>query len=305
MKKLSIILSMVAVGFNSYAAVTLIGVVSQPASRAGYFISGDKSYCFGSCKDDRIADPMISILKKAGCSDGLPGSSLDDNDCNIQVNLKPNSNVITKIINARKSSITNINDLPTQELLNKGTAAFQNYDYVTAKKLLLIAANRGDNVAQLGLGLLYWTLGDYSQAKPWLIKSANHGNGTAQNLLGTMYLEGKGVKVDKDTANKWFLKSANQGNAQAQFNLSGILIEKGIRYKKNGDNDNFMKYTKHGLSWLLKSANQGNVDAQIAAGGFSESLSDNKTACLWYDKAAKQNNNDAINKLHTLSCDQF
>lgn len=106
MKKLLLLLGIISSVAVQAQTVTLIGVISQPASRAGYFLAtNNKSYCFGDCVDDRVGEKMINTLTKAGCSNGMPMSPSDDNDCIIKVKLNNSKNTITKVISAKKNSI--------------------------------------------------------------------------------------------------------------------------------------------------------------------------------------------------------
>jgi hypothetical protein len=63
-------------------------------------------------------------------------------------------------------------------------------------------------------------------------KAAEQGDALAQLHLGLMYEEGKGGQQDYNEALKWFRKAADQGNAPAQYNL-GLIYEKGERIPQN------------------------------------------------------------------------
>ena len=52
-----------------------------------------------------------------------------------------------------------------------------------------------------------------------LSDSASQRNPYAQYVLGKLYLQGKEVGQDQDTAEYWLTQSANQGNSFAQFLL--------------------------------------------------------------------------------------
>lgn len=206
------------------------------------------------------------------------------------------------------SFATELNLNSQQDLVNQGTIAFQKQDYIRAKKLLLKAANKGNAMAQLGLGILYWQGGngveqDFVQSRQWLLKSAKQNNATAENLLGKIYQDGKGVKIDLTVAYSWYLKSANQGNDVAQYNLA--LMYGDIAYKNRGNQSKVVENTHKSIEWALKSANQNNVDAQLFLGGVASSISSesaNEVACVWYKRAAEQNSNEGVEKVKSLHC---
>jgi TPR repeat protein len=79
--------------------------------------------------------------------------------------------------------------------IDEATKAFENKDYVTAKKEIDTLVSKGD--------------------------------AEAQHLLGFMYLFGLGMPEDKKLAEHWLLKSANQGNARGQFRLGHLYLRDG------------------------------------------------------------------------------
>jgi hypothetical protein len=66
---------------------------------------------------------------------------------------------------------------------------------------------------------------DYAEAILWYRKAAEQGDVLAQLNLGVMYDEGKGVVEDYVEAIRWFRKAAEQGDARAQYNL-GLMYSK-------------------------------------------------------------------------------
>ena len=60
------------------------------------------------------------------------------------------------------------------------------------------------------------------KAISYLTSSAEQGNQFAEYVLGKLYLMGKEVPKDKETAIKWFTLSAKQGNEYAQFFLDNM-----------------------------------------------------------------------------------
>ena len=66
---------------------------------------------------------------------------------------------------------------------------------------------------------------DYQTAVKWYTLAAEQGNAGAQYNLGLMYLEGRGVPQDYQTAVKWYTLAAEQGNAGAHHNLGLMYLE--------------------------------------------------------------------------------
>ena len=110
-------------------------------------------------------------------------------------------------------------------------AAYQKGNYKTALKLLTPLAENGDVRAQSTLGLIYYRGGrdvqkDDAQALRWFRLAADRGDAVAQLSLGLMYADGRGVPQDHDEAAKWYRRAADRGNPQAQYNL-GLWYAKG------------------------------------------------------------------------------
>lgn len=84
---------------------------------------------------------------------------------------------------------------------------------------LIERAESGDPRAMYLLGRLHWEKGDPAIALRWFNQSAEQGNQFAQYTLGKLYLLGKDVTQNRDTAVHWFTLSADQGNEQARFFL--------------------------------------------------------------------------------------
>jgi TPR repeat protein len=87
-------------------------------------------------------------------------------------------------------------------------------------KVMRAEAERGDAIAQFGLGMLY-EVGrgvpkDFVEAVKWYRKSAVQGYANAQSNLGSQYHKGEGVPKDFVEAVKWFRKAAEQGDFNAQ-----------------------------------------------------------------------------------------
>ena len=82
----------------------------------------------------------------------------------------------------------------------KGFAAYQSGDYVTALQEWRPLAEQGDADAQQGLGVMYengmGVLQDYKEAVKWYRLAAEQGDANAQNSIGFMYKKGVGVPQD-------------------------------------------------------------------------------------------------------------
>ena len=112
-----------------------------------------------------------------------------------------------------------------------GVAAYKAGDFMRAAIEFQIAAEKGDALAQLNLGLLYDTgqgvEQSYEEAVGWYRKAAEKDLPLAQLNLGSMYFEGLGVKRDLASAASWYRRAAFGGLAGAQYNLS-VMYEDGL-----------------------------------------------------------------------------
>ena len=112
----------------------------------------------------------------------------------------------------------------------KGLAAYNAGDYVTAIQEWTPLAGAGDASAQYVLGVIYSTgqgvLQDNVEAVKWYRLAADQGYAQAQFNLGVMYSNGQGIPQDYAEAVKWWRLAADQGNAFAQANL-GYMYSKG------------------------------------------------------------------------------
>jgi TPR repeat protein len=68
---------------------------------------------------------------------------------------------------------------------------------------------------------------DYGEALKWYHLAANQGDSLAQLNLGVMSRDGNGVLKNYAEAMKWFHLAADQGLALAQFNL-GLMYANGL-----------------------------------------------------------------------------
>ena len=82
-----------------------------------------------------------------------------------------------------------------------------------------MAAERGDELAQNNLGVMYSEgIGvpqDYDEAASWYRLAAEQGNAVAQNSLANLRQKGLGVQQDYVQALVWFNLAAAQGDDEA------------------------------------------------------------------------------------------
>jgi uncharacterized protein len=122
---------------------------------------------------------------------------------------------------------------------------------------------------------------DYATAFKTASPLAEKGNPEAQVLVGRMFLTGRGVSKDPDTAVKWFKAAAGQGYADAEFMLGSMYL------LPHSD-------VAEGLKWVRLAADQGNQDAQLLLGktyldGVPELPRDPIQADMWMRLAAEHN----------------
>ncbi|MDH2344384.1 tetratricopeptide repeat protein [Bradyrhizobium sp. SSUT77] len=89
----------------------------------------------------------------------------------------------------------------------QGVSAFQRQDYVTASRIFIPLAERGNAAAQSYLGFLFETgrgvPQNYTEAAMWYRRAAEQGDSRAQYSLGLLYDRGFGVPRDIVEASKW------------------------------------------------------------------------------------------------------
>lgn len=89
----------------------------------------------------------------------------------------------------------------------QGVSAFQRQDYVTASRIFISLAERGNAPAQTYLGFLFETGRgvpmNYTEAAMWYRRAAEQGDSRAQYSLGLLYDRGQGVPQDIVEASKW------------------------------------------------------------------------------------------------------
>lgn len=162
--------------------------------------------------------------------------------------------------------------------------AYQRGEYLTALKLALPRAEKGDAAAQTLAAEIYVAgLGvrqDTAEASKWFGKAAEQGVPDAQLQYALMLLDGKLVKQDRDKAFILMRSAADAGKPLAQFNLAQMLSDGGR--------------ISEAVGWYEKAANAKLADAQYAmaqifaqgVGGKSQNMEE---ARRWLGLAARSN----------------
>ena len=119
-------------------------------------------------------------------------------------------------------------ELGANSAWDKGLAAYEIGDYVTALREWQPLAEQGNAAAQNSLGWMYYkgqgVPQDDKAAEQWYRRAAEQGDADAQSNLGVMYVKGQGVPQDYKAAAQWFRRAAKQGDADAQSNL-GVMYD--------------------------------------------------------------------------------
>jgi TPR repeat protein len=184
---------------------------------------------------------------------------------------------------------------------DEGFAAYQRGDYLSAYRIWLPLAQRGDARAQGALGALYadgrGVPQDDGEAVKWFRLAAAQRLAGAQYALGMLYRKGQGVPQDDGEAVTWFRLAATQGYPKAQFML-GVLYRQG-----EGVPQDYAEAVK----WLRTAADQGESGAQGMLGIMYEYGQgvprDEAQAATWYRKAAEQGDSVAQLGLGALYAD--
>ncbi len=173
--------------------------------------------------------------------------------------------------------------MTSEELYNKGDSLYKQEHYVDALDWFKKAADKGNDMAQLKLGLMY-SFGEgvrknKKEAMTWYLKAANQGNLGAQTNVGHNYESGQGVKKDYLEALNWYRMAADQGYPDAQRSMGNMY------FKGHGVSKDYSQ----ALKWYKMAADQGDGHAQYLIGemyywGYGVRI-DRKAAIEWYKKA--------------------
>jgi TPR repeat protein len=101
-------------------------------------------------------------------------------------------------------------------------------DYARALELLAPLAERGDAVAQLKIGIIFFRgkVGspDHNAAIRWFTKAAENGQAEAEFQLGQIYRDGPGVNVDGKLALYWLGRAAEKDMSRAMNALGELYL---------------------------------------------------------------------------------
>lgn len=166
----------------------------------------------------------------------------------------------------------------------------------------------------------------------WYKKAADAGNAHAQYVLATLYLMGKGVTAEPQTAAKWFNRAARIGKlADAQYALGKLYslgrgvekndVEAVLLYQQAASQGHVLAITEVGLAFLHgrgvtkdvsrarrfleRAAEAGEINAQYTLGRIYERgigvPKDEVIALKWFILAAEQRHVLAAQKVESLS----
>ncbi len=161
---------------------------------------------------------------------------------------------------------------------------------------LWIAAGNGSPEAQGKIGLLFMhgtgVSRDPATAVAWLEQSARTGYAPAQVAMGNAYLDGAGVQINEQEALRWFRLASGQNHPAGHFSL-GVAYAMGHGVEKD---ETMAK------QYFRRAAEQGHPPAQYNLGFFYEhgiglEQPDPQEAVQWYQKAADENDANAIHAL--------
>jgi TPR repeat protein len=153
------------------------------------------------------------------------------------------------------------------------------------------AAEKGDSWAQVHAGLLHDRKKEYQKAAQWYRKAAEQGYPDGLRLLGDMYREGLGVARDLVKSVELLLEGAKKGDPWCQNNLA-VAYSQGLGVEKD---------ESLAFKWYKSAAEQGLVMAQGALGyryyrglAVKQNYAD---ALAWFLKAAERGSASAQNSL--------
>ncbi len=131
--------------------------------------------------------------------------------------------------------------------------------------------------------------GDFATAITVLEGEAAKGNAEAANALGEIHYAGRGVKASATEAARWFQKAADASYPLGMLNLGTLLAKGAEGVPADPDKSRFL---------MQAAAEEGFAPAQYALGRTAENTGGEKAdlagARSWYEKAAAQDNPDAL-----------
>ncbi|WP_044470843.1 tetratricopeptide repeat protein [Mannheimia massilioguelmaensis] len=173
--------------------------------------------------------------------------------------------------------------LTDEQIQDQAQIAADKGDWKQVYELLLPLAQKGNAIAQVNLGIMYFSgryvEKDLYQAYWWFNEAGAQGSAKAITYIGLMYLDGAGVKKDIKHAIK-ILEQAGK------VNYPSAMLALGNAY--------YMQKDLHAsFLWFERAAMKGVSEAQFKLGMMYEkgegTVKNKKQAIYWYQTTLKAN----------------
>lgn len=177
------------------------------------------------------------------------------------------------------------NKTEANAVADEAYGAYQQGQYLTAFKLALDRAEKGDAAAQTLIAIMYekgeGVKQDLAEATVWYGIAANSGNRDAQFAYALRLLQGQGVEQNLEDGFAMMEKAAVAGHPQAMFNHANQIIDQ--RPTSAG--------YRRALPFFEKAAEASVVEAfyalaQIYKAGKTNGIQDPDKARMWLKRAA-------------------
>lgn len=156
-----------------------------------------------------------------------------------------------------------------------------NETFSKARTFSKMAAEQGNDDAQLVYGITFEMEKNYQNALVWFRKAGEQGNGEALYTIARFYAEGHGVTKDYGKAFEYYMKSAKQG-----YDLGMLWVGNFYLY---GQPEVVDRNVYEAKKWYEKSAELGNTRAMVHLSelyiegvGIAKNIA---TAYSWFKKA--------------------
>lgn len=115
---------------------------------------------------------------------------------------------------------------------------------------------------------------DYSKAVSLFSKSAEQGHVKAKSLLAFCYVQGKGVKKNKEKAFSLYLEAANAGEVSAQNWMGDYMLDKYTTLSKNSVKNavKYQNYLRKACEWYEAAEKQGDRSREDLLNSCRETL---------------------------------
>ena len=180
----------------------------------------------------------------------------------------------------------------TEDLLQKGNAAFEAKDYETAVKCFSSAAEQGNTEAQFMMGYCYkigiGVEANGAESEKWFHKAAEQGNQSAEKLLAMPKLlkaiEDNDENTIREIQETW-LKDVGRKAMEEDDRMSQLGLAVSQENKGN---------MSEAIKWYRKAAENGDHLAQYRLGNFYDKgeggvQQDKAEAVKWFRMGAEQN----------------